>query len=295
MSDRSIEALGFTDIPALQPLTYPGRIIDEPVLLSGKELLALRVRRQRLGDWLVECGDASQKETLDSVLDRIGQASTGSRYPVISVGSNAAPGQVSHKFSRIGIADEMPMVPVRVRGVGVGLSAHISPAGYVASAPYLEPDADTPLVVTWLDAAQLKAVDDTEFPDYRRALLPGDAFPMTMPSGERLSGAYIYFTAHGVLAEQDSTPRAGGGDQTELLRELLAESRSLRELLGPDAESWVRRAGTDEAVRHNGTAAFREEGWRTPQPEFLPYESDDSDLRLYDDLPPLHDSLPYRA
>jgi len=42
----------------------------------------------------------------------------------------------------------------------------------------------------------------------------------------------------------------------------------------------------------NGTGAFREEGWLTLQPEFLPYESDDSQLRLYDDLPPLHDSLP---
>ena len=57
MTDRSIEALGFTDVPALQPLTYPGRIIDEPVLLSGRELPALQVRRQRLGDWLVVSGD----------------------------------------------------------------------------------------------------------------------------------------------------------------------------------------------------------------------------------------------
>ncbi|MGA6221948.1 hypothetical protein ACPESV_16660 [Streptomyces umbrinus] len=292
MTHRSIEALGFTDVPALQPLTYPGRIIDEPVLLSGKELLALRVRRQRLGGWLVDCGDVPGEETLDSALDRLGQASAGSRYPVISVGSNAAPGQVSHKFGRIGIADAMPMIPVRVRGVSVGLSAHISPAGYVAAAPYLDPEAETPLVVTWLDAAQLKVVDDTEFPGYRRALLPGDAFPMVMPSGERLGGAYIYFSAHGVLADRNGAPRPGGRDQAALLRELLSESRALRELLGPDPESWVRRAGADEAVRDNGTGVFREEGWLTLQPEFLPYESDDSELRLYDDLPALDGSLP---
>jgi hypothetical protein len=292
MTHRSIEALGFTDVPALQPLTYPGRIIDEPVLLSGKKLLALRVRRQRLGNWLVDCGGVPEKETLDSVLDRLGQASTGSRYPVISVGSNAAPGQVSHKFGRIGIADEMPMIPVKVRGVSIGLSAHISPAGYVASAPYLDPEAETPLVVTWLDAAQLKVVDDTEFPGYRRALLPGDAFPMTMPSGERLGGAYIYFSAYGMLADRNGAPRPGGGDQAALLRELLTESRALRELLGPDPESWVRRAGADEAVRDNGTNVFREEGWLTLQPEFLPYESDDSELRLYDHLPALDGSLP---
>ncbi|WP_369262230.1 hypothetical protein [Streptomyces sp. R35] len=294
MTDRSIEALGYTDVPALQPLTYPGRVIDEPVLLSGKELLALGVQPRRLGAWTVRSSVASGEETLDAALERLGQASVGDRYPVVSVGSNAAPGQVSHKFDRIGVPDEMPMIPVRVRGIKVGLSAHISPAGYVAAAPYMDPAAETPLVVTWLDAAQLKVVDDTEFPGYRRALLPGDVFPMTMPSGERLGAAYIYFSAYGVLADPNGSPRAGGGDQATLLRELLADSTALRELLGPDPETWVRRAGSAEATRHRGTRIFREEGWLTEQPEFLPYESDDSELKLYDDLPPRDDSLPNR-
>lgn len=295
MTDRSIEALGYTDVPALQPLTYPGRVIDEPVLLSGKELLALRVRPRRLGAWTVRNGATSGEETLDAALERLGQASAGGRYPVVSVGSNAAPGQVSHKFGRIGVADEMPMIPVRVQGIRVGLSAHISPAGYVAAAPYMASGAETPLVVTWLDAAQLKVVDDTEFPGYRRALLPGDVFPMTMPSGERLGGAYIYFSAHGVLAGPNGSPRAGGGNQSALLRALLTDSAALRELLGPDPETWVLQASGDEALRHRGTRIFREEGWLTEQPEFLPYESDDMDLRLYDDFPPLDDSLPNRV
>lgn len=211
MTDRSIEALGYTDVPALQPLTYPGRVIDEPVLLSGKELLALGVQPRRLGAWTVRSGVASGEETLDAALERLGQASVGGRYPVVSVGSNAAPGQVSHKFDRIGVPDEMPMIPVRVRGIKVGLSAHISPAGYVAAAPYMDPAAETSLVVTWLDAAQLKVVDDTEFPGYRRALLPGDVFPMTMPSGERLGAAYIYFSAYGVLAGPNGSPAPAAG------------------------------------------------------------------------------------
>ena len=67
------------------------------------------------------------------------------------------------------------MVPVRVRGIGVGCSAHIGRAGYVATAPYSDPDGRDALVVSWLDAAQLRAVDATEFPNYRRACCPGDA------------------------------------------------------------------------------------------------------------------------
>lgn len=142
------------------------------------------------------------------------------------------------------------MVPVRVHGIGVGCSGHISPAGYVAGTPYVDPRAETTLVVTWLDSTQLKAVDDTEFPDYRRAILPGDAFAMTMPSGERLGGAYIYFSAHGVLADPATgQPRPGGGDQAQLLAALLAGSARLRELLGPDPATWVRRAGADRAAR----------------------------------------------
>ncbi len=80
----------------------------------------------------------------------------------------------------------------------------------MAGTPYVDPRAETTLVVTWLDSTQLKAVDDTEFPDYRRAILPGDAFAMTMPSGERLGGAYIYFSAHGVLADPATRAAASG-------------------------------------------------------------------------------------
>ncbi|MER5255547.1 MULTISPECIES: hypothetical protein [unclassified Streptomyces] len=287
MKDRSLKALGLDEVPAKRPLTYPGRPAAEPALLSGDELLSLDVRRLRLGDWYVSRG-----RRLDETLLDLGQASAGRRHPVIAVGSNASPGQVSYKLTRLGIPATVPMVPVRVRGVGIGCSGHISPAGYVAATPYIDRSARGTLVVTWLDAAQLKAVDDTEFPDYRRAILPGDEFDMTMPSGERLGGAYIYFSAHGVLAGPDGRPRPGGGDQSTLLAALLAESAELRELLGPDPATWVARAGADPAVRERGTAIFGAAGRVLPQSDFLPYLDDSSDLRLYDDLPPLAGSIP---
>ncbi|MFF3399082.1 hypothetical protein ACFYW6_11240 [Streptomyces sp. NPDC002659] len=292
MKDRSLEALGLDDVPAKQPLTYPGRPTTEPSLLTGDELLQLDVRPVRLGDWYVE--EKAEQQSLDEALSGLGQVVTGHRHPVIAVGSNASPGQVSHKLTRLGIPATVPMVPVRVRGIGVGCSGHISPAGYVAGTPYVERGAETVLVVTWLDSTQLKAVDDTEFPDYRRAILPGDVFEMTMPSGERLGGAYIYFSAHGVLADPDGMPRPGGGDQSELLAALLAASPRLRELLGPAPADWVSKAGADRALREQGTQIFGDEGWVLPQTDFLPYLDDGAELRLYDDLPPLGDSLPPR-
>ncbi|WP_249416165.1 hypothetical protein [Streptomyces sp. TS71-3] len=292
--DRSLAALGLNDVPAKQPLTYPGRPAPGPALLTGEELLELDVRPLRLGEWYVEEQQAQQR--LDEALSGLGQEVTGRRHPVIAVGSNASPGQVAHKLSRLGIPATVPMVPITVTGIGVGCSGHISPAGYVATTPYVAPGVSTTLVVTWLDPAQLKAVDDTEFPDYRRAILPGDAFPMSMPSGERLGGAYIYFSAHGVLADPATgRPRPGGGDQSALLAALLDASGRLRDLLGPDPESWVRNAGADQGLREKGTRIFGEEGWVLPQTEFLPYVDDGDDpgaLRLYDDLPPVGGSLP---
>ncbi|MER8045793.1 hypothetical protein [Streptomyces sp. NPDC094032] len=284
--DRSLAALGLDDVAAERPLVYPGRPATEPSLLLGDELLPLAVRPARLGDWPVEDNGG-----LDETLARNGQETAGRRHPVISVGSNASPGQVRHKLRRLKLPVSVPMVPVRVRGIGVGCSGHISPAGYVAGTPYIDPAATSTLVVTWLDAAQLKAVDDTEFPDYQRAILPGDAFEMTMPSGERLSGAYIYFSAHGMLSLGEA-PLPGGGDQRDLLAGLLSRSPRLRELLGPDPDSWVERAGAESAVRSRGTTIFGEEGWVLPQTEFLPYVDDSVELRPYDALPPLAGSLP---
>ncbi|MET7620188.1 hypothetical protein [Streptomyces sp. NPDC005408] len=275
MKDRSLEALGPDPVPLKEPLSYPGRPVTEPSLLSGGELLRLYVRPVRLGDWYVdESEEQARQRSVDEVLSGLGQVVTGRRHPVIAVGSNASPGQVGHKLTRLGIPATVPMVPVRVRGIRAGCSGHISAAGYVACTPYADRDAETVLVVTWLDSTQLAAFDDTEFPNYRRALLPGDAFAMTMPSGERLDGAYIYFSAHGVLADPDGTPRPGGGDQSALLAALLAASPRLRELLGPGPAAWVTKAGADRALREEGTRIFAEEGWVLPRTDFLPYADD---------------------
>jgi hypothetical protein len=289
--DRSLAALGLDDVPAERPLTYPGRPAPEPVLLDGDELLRLGVRPLRLGGWSV--ADQPDRPPLDVALTGLGRPVTGRRHPVVSVGSNSSPGQIAHKLTRLGIAATVPMVPVRVRGIGVGCSGHISPAGYVAGTPYVERTADTTLVVSWLDSTQLRAIDSTEFPRYRRAVLPGDVFEMTMPSGERLGGAYIYFSVRGVLADADTRrPVPGGGDQSELLTGLLSRSARLRELLGPDPAGWTRRVRADEALRVRGTLILGEEGWVLPQTDFLPYADESAALWCYDDLPALDGSLP---
>ncbi|MFE2184441.1 hypothetical protein [Streptomyces sp. NPDC059455] len=274
MTDRTLKTLGFADIPAQQPLTYPGRPITHPTLLTTGELWDLTPTPGPLGTWTVSPrpgNNEAPQEPLDAVLTRLGHPPTPHRHPVIAVGSNASPAQLHHKLSRPGHPATVPMVPVDVHGIAVGCSAHIGRYGYVASAPYTAPGARTPLVISWLDAEQLAAVDATEYPNYRRVLLPGSQYPMVMPSGERLRGAYLYVGERGVLMSPDGTerPLPGGGDQSALLTRLLAGSPRLRALLGPDPRAWVTRAGADPAVRGTGTRIFQEEGWALPQPDLL--------------------------
>ncbi|WP_205519253.1 hypothetical protein [Streptomyces olivoreticuli] len=277
--------------PAEHPLTYPGRPATEPVLLNGRTLTPLTpVPHKRLGDWTVTADD---EPTLDTLLKSLRTPTTAHRHPVIAVGSNASPAQLHHKLARRGLPTATPMVPVRVRGIGVGCSGHIGRNGYVAAAPYAEPDAELALVISWLDTEQLGAVDATES-NYRRVLLPGARFPMTMPSGEALGGAYLYVSLHGVLTDTaDGRPLPGGGDQRVLLTRLLTSSPALRDLLGPGPESWVERARADEAVRREGRRIFRRHGWVLTGGGFPAPEETSATPRTYDELSPPHDDTPY--
>lgn len=260
-------------VPA--PLAYPGRPLTEPALLTHRTLLDLAATPAPLTAWQVLGGREPRgfrsRRELDRVLSRRGQPTTGQRRPVIAVGANGSPGRLRHKLSVLGGSWAVPMVPVRVSGVAVGCSGHISRGGYVAAAPYADPAAEATLVVAWLDADQLRAVDGTESPNYRRLLLPGDRFTMVLPSGDRLSAAHLYVSVHGLLVDSDGRLVPGGGRQADLLTMLLGASAQLRALLGPGPEAWVARAGADQDARELGTRLLREEGRVMDRSDFGTY------------------------
>ena len=256
------------------PLAYPGRPLTEPALLTDRALLDLVAAPAPLGVWQISGRGPRafrSRRELDRTLSRLGQATVGQRRPVIAVGSNASPGRLRLKLAAVGGSWAVPMVPVRVSGVAVGCSGHISRGGYIAAAPYADAGSEATFVVSWLDDDQLRTVDGTEFPNYRRVLLPGGGFPMTLPSGERLSAAHLYVSVHGLLADADGRPVPGGGPQADLLSMLLGASAQLRELLGPGPETWVARAGADREVRERGTRLLREEGRVTVRNDFAAY------------------------
>lgn len=238
--------LGWGPVPLVVPLVYPGRLVDRGVVLDG----------ERVRGW---AGDVGR------VVEGCGGAPLRERVPVLGVGSNGAPAQLAYKFARGGVSGVVPMVPVRVAGLGVGVSGHIGGAGYVPAAPYPLPGGASSMVLSWLDTRQLAVVDASERHNYERVLLDPGVFPVSegteafpAPSG----GVHVYATVRGVLARPPyvGQPRVAG-PQPALLRELLRGSGALRDLLGADPASWVRRAAAREEVRERARALFREEGW----------------------------------
>ncbi|MFF3205614.1 hypothetical protein [Streptomyces sp. NPDC002962] len=224
---RTLRALGLADAPRDHPLSYPGAWPAASGLLHGDELLPL--------DRLTHPG----------------------RTPVVAVGSNASPAQLRHKMAGFAVTSPIPMVRARVTGIDVGVSAHISRAGYVSASPVDAPAVTRELFVIWLDPEQLALIDGTE-PHYDRVLLPAPGFRVELENGEALLDPFAYVNHHGVLHNGDGIPRSHPG-QRPLLTELLARSQALRELFGATPEEFCARARADARRCERGTQLFAEE------------------------------------
>ncbi|MFE6806407.1 hypothetical protein [Streptomyces sp. NPDC057696] len=298
MDDRTLEALGLSEAPREHPLTYPGAWPTESGLLHQNRFLRLKaMENRRLAKWMVEqppggfgagkTGDGPVP--LNYALMSANQTLVGDRFPVISVGSNACPAQLRHKMEGLGVSSTIPMVKARVTGIGVGVSAYVSPLGYVSASPFHTPGLGMDLFVTWLDAAQLEIVDASEGisdPDgeYDRVLLPSEDFPMALDSGELLGGAYLYVHRYGVLHDGSGHARTHPGEH-QLLTELLAESRQLRELFGDTPEEFSSRARGNGQLCERGTRLFADEG-RLTDSGLRQYVTAEPATTVYDDIHP---------
>jgi hypothetical protein len=260
----------------MDPLQYPWDPPRTSGVINGNDFLPLQLaagrplgqshRRHGAEDSLPSC-------CLDEVLDEAGAAPLDTRSPVVSIGSNSSPDVMRRKLAkhRQPVSRILPLVRGQLHNIGVGHSAHVSKAGYIAAAPYFQLGECTTVWVSWPDELQLMALDETE-PNYRRIQLDGEACPLVLDNGEYPETFSLYTSRWGVLTDGD-----GGKlpflDQPALFR-LLAGSgtgEDLRdgksvfegppervvELLGMPAvqawaKEWFREAGFAAPVHFDG-------------------------------------------
>ena len=213
--------------PSAEPLRYPGALVRASFLMSGSWLYPLEATAGgAIGSWVVDVdggplvrhGVTIERLALEQVLERAGVSRMDHRHPVLAIGSNAAPGQLRHKFSADpDVSDLVPLTRATVRGLGIGHSAHVSNAGYVPYAPLAGDRAVAlRLLVLWLDNDQLEYLGTTE-PNYRQTLISGADFPLTLASGETLSRYRLYRGRWGVLRPGPQSPPLNATTQADVL------------------------------------------------------------------------------
>lgn len=122
------------------------------------------------------------------------------RVPVIAHGSNRAPQQLERKFGRLSGADaEIPVTFGWLERHDVVYSAHVTQYGAIASNLRQVSGCRVRLAVTWLNAAQLERMHETEGRNYRYGRLSGIVLTVEAGPDAALEEAFVYLGNHGDL------------------------------------------------------------------------------------------------
>jgi hypothetical protein len=245
----ALEREGADLSPRLAPLRYPGRRLAGDYLLLERGYHPMTAGG---GRWLVDAGGGPLE--LDEALAAVGATGMGGRVPVLAVGSNAAPGQLLHKFAAPPrVPAVVPVMAALASGLALGHSAHVSPPGYVPWAPLAAPEGAEPLAfaLLWLDAAQLGRLDATE-PNYELVRVDGGRLVV---GGQAVAACGLFRGRHGVLAGPGGGP-AAATDQATVLGWLAGW---FAELAG-DPDQVAARLAADPGLRERVRAALPARG-----------------------------------
>lgn len=161
-------------------------------------------------------------------------AARAGRTPVLAIGSNQSPQQLTRKFGDRG---EIPVQRARLRDFDIYYSAHITSYGSVPAMLQRAPGAWVTLSVTWLDDRQLEAMHATELSaaNYRYAVI--EDIELALDCGARMDAVHAYVGVHGHLLHDDDAvalaaiPAEGRRPQALTTAEVL---ELVRERFAPD-------------------------------------------------------------
>jgi hypothetical protein len=121
---------------------------------------------------------------------------TEGRTPVLAVGSNQSPEQITRKFGHVDGA-EIPVQRCTLEGYDVVYSAHIAGYGSVPAMLQAAPGTTVTLFVNWLDEAQLAAMHETELRNGNYHYGRLDDISLALEGGETLTSVHGYISRRG--------------------------------------------------------------------------------------------------
>lgn len=189
------------------------------------------------------------------------------RVPVLAVGSNQSPQQLTRKF-RDGDWGAIPVLRIHLDGFDSVYSPHIATYGAIAATLQEAPGVRVTLFVTWLTERQLGRMHETEISSANYGFGRLGGLRVTCEVGPPLDSFYIYNSTRGTLC-RDGTPipvaeipargRAWTAmNQTQVqhhVRDRLAPGKSLDEFIHESiADADLRRQRSD--TLKEGARAF---------------------------------------
>lgn len=129
-------------------------------------------------------------------------ATTEGRTPVLAVGSNQSPEQLTRKFGHVA-GTEIPVQRCTLKDFDVVYSAHIAGYGSVPAMLQAAPGTTVTLFVNWLDDAQLAAMHDTELRNGNYHYGRLDGVDLTLEGGAALTSVHGYISRRGHIRHED--------------------------------------------------------------------------------------------
>ncbi len=187
--------------------------------------------------------------------------SRGDRTPVLAIGSNQSPEQLSRKF---GGAGEIPVQRARLTDFDIYYSAHISSYGSVPAMLQRAPGTCVTLSVNWLDEGQIDVMHATELSaaKYDYAVIEG--IDLALDCGTVLDFAHLYVGVSGNLVHRGGAVAMAAMPAENRRPKALATAEVLeivrrRVSPGDDPDEFVLRLIDDSSYRAACSALLAED------------------------------------
>ncbi len=121
------------------------------------------------------------------------------RQPVLAVGSNQSPQQLTRKF---GTRGEIPVQRARLADFDIFYSAHITAYGSVPAMLQRSPGTTVTLSLTWLDERQLEMMHATEMSVAKYDFAVIEDVDLVLDCGTRMETVHLYASVNGHLMHE---------------------------------------------------------------------------------------------